>query len=166
MKRLILTRHAKSSWSNSELRDFDRPLNERGRLSAPFMAKKLLERQLIPDAIVTSPAIRAWQTTLGFEQGFGRDMEIISNERIYEARKQELMLVVNTLPEKFYTVMLVGHNPGMSDFVDYLTGTTLELVTCAQVCIRFDVSQWSEIGPDSGILEWHDYPRNYPEMDI
>ncbi|MFN3343821.1 MAG: SixA phosphatase family protein [Flavobacteriales bacterium] len=165
MKTLYLVRHAKSSWSDLTLSDFDRPLNERGKRNAPFMGKIFRSKGIKPDLIVSSPAKRALSTAKKIAKEIDYETENIKTESsIYEADLRTLLKVVNELPTKAKTVMLFGHNPGITEFANYLAGTDISNIpTCGMVCIRFSTSKWEEISRDTGTFVEFDYPKNYPK---
>ena len=123
MKRtLFLVRHAKSSWLNPQLADFERPLNDRGLSNAPFMGEFMRKQKLIPGVIVSSPAARARHTAELFKEGGHFDAEIIFEPKIYEASTNTLRELVSNFSDAFKSVMLVGHNPGMEGFVRFVSG--------------------------------------------
>lgn len=164
MRQLALVRHAKSSWDDPALDDFDRPLNKRGNRDAPFMGRKLKELGLQFDLIISSPAARAMATTriLATETGYADD-RIEANERIYEAPWQRLLEVVNEIDDVYRRVALVGHNPGMSDLAAVLTGNGPgDMPTCAIVLLVFEVSAWSTVGPAMATVSAFEYPKKYP----
>jgi len=165
MKTLYLIRHAKSSWGDLSLSDFDRPLNERGKRNAPFMGKIIRSKGIKPDLIVSSPAKRAYSTAKKIAKEIGYKTENIKTESsIYEADVRTLLKVVNELSANAKTVMLFGHNPGFTDFTNYLSGANISNIpTCGMVCIRFSTSKWEEISRDTGTFTEFDYPKNYPE---
>ncbi len=152
MKRLLVFRHAKSSWDNPNLSDFERPLNDRGRKAAPFMGKLLLERDLLPDFILSSPAKRAKQTSKHFKKAAGLDREIKFDKRIYEASPNALVHIISETKDKHQSAMIVGHNTGFEDLVLALTGKYERMPTAAVAVVDFDVESWSEIRKGSGIL--------------
>lgn len=152
MKTLFILRHAKSSWDDPDLADFDRPLNDRGLTAAPFMGRVMARQGLEPDVIVSSPAARA-RTTAGLVKEHGEiGADIILEERIYEASAQTLVQVASKMDDRFRTAMLVGHNPGMEGFVRYLTGKLEPMPTAALAVIDLDISSWSDIGAGRGTL--------------
>ncbi|WP_256004813.1 MULTISPECIES: SixA phosphatase family protein [Pedobacter] len=161
-KNLLLVRHGKSDWGNEFLSDFDRPLNPRGHDNAPMMARRLLSKGYIPDLIVSSPALRALSTAKHFAQVWEIPFSsILLKEDIYEASVPALLNVVNELGEDFSKVALFGHNPGLTDFVNYLTDANLySLPTCGVAQISFPAEQWAEISRNSGSLVFADYPKN------
>jgi phosphohistidine phosphatase len=152
MKRLLILRHAKSSWDDASLRDFDRPLNDRGERDAPFMGEILAERDFKPDLIVSSPAARAKRTAELVRQAAGWEAPLVFDKRIYEASPQELLAVVNEIRDEVSTSVLAGHNPGMEGIIRLLTGRTVEMPTASVAVIEFDVDRWSAIEPGSGRL--------------
>src|SRR5829696_6696370 len=112
MKRLFLLRHAKSSWDDSSLSDFERPLNRRGRTAAPFMGELIASRKIRPDIIVSSPATRARQTAELFKEAAALKCPLRFEKQIYDANLADLRTVVSKLEEEFSSALLVGHQPG------------------------------------------------------
>jgi phosphohistidine phosphatase len=110
MRTLYIARHAKSSWTDPQLADFERPLNERGLAAAPFMGKFMRDSGHVPDKIVSSPATRARQTAELFKEGGSFTPEIEFDGRIYEASPRAWREIVSELPDSAKDVMLVGHN--------------------------------------------------------
>lgn len=165
MKRLLLVRHAKSDWNN-DLTDHERPLNMRGRKAAPFMGRKLAEKGLVPDLIISSTANRALTTARMMAEQLGYDeSRIEQTSDVYHASAQELEEVVNRVGDEYALVMLVGHNPGMSMFVDHLTKDgTGHMPTAAIAGVSFGVSEWRAVAGETGMLLFFDYPKQYPEM--
>lgn len=162
MKRLTLIRHAKSSWKNADLPDFERPLNKRGERDAPMMGRRLAARQVQPDLIVSSPARRAISTamTIAEEIGFPVD-DIVTEQAIYEADVPDLLGVIRALDDAHDEVMLFGHNPGLADLSVYLTAEHLEkLPTCAVMSIDFNIDAWDDVAEGSGARAFFDYPKN------
>jgi len=161
MKRLILTRHAKSSWDDRRLSDFDRPLNRRGKQAAPLMGQRLAEKNIEPDAIITSPAKRARKTAglIAKEIDFDR-AAIEEDETIYEASLTDLLALVKNLDDSQHEVMLVGHNPGFTELGNFLADKRIDnLPTCGILCIDFPAESWSEIDAGAGKLVFFDYPK-------
>lgn len=152
MKQLFLLRHAKSSWEDPDLADFDRPLNGRGRVVAPFMGELIARRTLLPDVIVSSPAKRAAQTAELVKENSGFNVPLRFDERIYEASPQGLRQVVAELTDDVGSVMLVGHNPGMEGFIRFLTGEDEAMPTAALAHIDLDIKNWPDIAAKSGAL--------------
>lgn len=152
MKRLLILRHAKSSWADSDLSDFDRPLNERGLKAAPFMGSLIAQRGLLPDAIVSSPAKRAKQTATLLHENSGADLTLTFDDRIYEASPNTLRMVVSETPDELASVMIVGHNPGIEGFIRHLTGQIESMPTAALAVIDLEIDSWTDIANETGTL--------------
>jgi phosphohistidine phosphatase len=150
MKRLLLLRHAKSSWDHPNLADFDRPLNPRGLATAPFMGELIARRELQPDEIVSSPAKRAMQTALLIKESAGIDASLRFDERIYEASPKSLLQVSSELSDEIGSAMLVGHNPGFEGFIGFLTGKVEPMPTAALAVIDLNIKSWAKIKGGSG----------------
>jgi phosphohistidine phosphatase len=162
MKTLYLLRHAKSSWDDPELDDFDRPLNKRGKRDAPAMGGRLRRRGVRPDLLLSSPARRALSTarTVAREIGYERS-EIATDERLYLASPGLLLEIVREQRENLGSVMLFGHNPGFTRLAELLTGERIENVpTCGFVEIALVGSGWPAADPESGRLVHFDFPKN------
>jgi phosphohistidine phosphatase len=152
MKRLYVLRHAKSSWDDASLADYDRPLNERGLETAPFMGRLMRERGYLPDAVLSSPAKRARETARLASEAAGINLQILFDERIYEASPQTLVKVLSAVDDKAGSAMVVGHNPGMEGLIRLLTGETAAMPTAALAIVDLDIENWSEIDHLSGKL--------------
>jgi phosphohistidine phosphatase len=152
MKTLYVLRHAKSSWENNDLPDFDRPLNRRGEAAAPFMGEVLKNNGIGPEIIVSSPAVRARETARLVKEAADLDAEIKHNERIYEASPQTLRNIAGSLDDRFNSAMMVGHNPGMEGLVRLLTGKLEPMPTAALAVIDLDISRWDQLTDGSGKL--------------
>jgi phosphohistidine phosphatase len=158
MKRLLLIRHAKATHETGFI-DFERPLQESGLHDAAIMAARLKEHNLIPQILVASPALRTVSTANVFSQHLAIPNPQ-TNRAIYEATQSELVKVVNALPDSYDFIGLVGHNPGMSDLIYYLTRQLQDVPTCAMMMIEFDTDSWMEIIEDSGKLVYYDFPKS------
>jgi phosphohistidine phosphatase len=154
MKTLFLLRHAKSSWDDPSLRDFDRPLAKRGKRDVPRVSKAFIKRGPIPDFIISSPAARARQTVEAFVKSAGLDVRPQFDESIYGASSAELMKLIRRMPDAASCVMLVGHNPGIEDLVARLVGSYNRMPTAALACIEFAVDSWKEVEYGEGKLLW------------
>jgi phosphohistidine phosphatase len=165
MRTLTLIRHAKSSWKDSTLSDFDRPLNKRGEKTAPMMGRLLRDMGISFELIVSSPAVRAISTArLIARQLDYPDDALVENARLYEATADRLLEVVHQLPDKKVDVALVGHNPGLTDFCNYLCGEGIDnLPTCAVASIGFDTDTWQAVYRDTGRLIRYEYPRKHAD---
>lgn len=161
-KQLLLVRHAKSDWDNIKLTDFERPLNSRGEKNAPEMAKRLLKKGLIPQQIVSSPAVRALTTARYFAKELGLEKSVIIKEaEIYEALTSTLMAVINDLDNDSSFTALFAHNPGITSVVSNLCNKDLaNIPTCGMVLIKFPFDDWSMVSAGTGNLIFYDYPKN------
>ncbi len=153
MKRLYLLRHAKSSWDDPSLADFDRPLNGRGLKAAPFMGKLIADRKIRPEIILSSPAVRARQTAELFKKAAGLKCQLRFEKDIYEASEADLRRVVSELEEEFVSVLLVGHQPGTGELIRFLTGESPEIPTACFASISLKVDTWADIRNGSGKLD-------------
>lgn len=162
---LILIRHGKSDWANAQLSDFDRPLNARGDKNAPEMAARMLTKKQIPELILSSPALRAASTAKHFTKVWKKNPEEIQFEAdIYEANTTNLLNIVNSVNNDYNKVALFGHNPGLTDFANYLSdGNIYNIPTSGVVFIEFDTNSWSEISYHTGRLIDFDYPKRTEE---
>lgn len=161
MKTLYLTRHAKSSWDVPELRDFDRPLSKRGKKNAPFMGKRLKEMGIEPDLIITSPAQRAFSTTrlLAEELGYPKKW-IRKDERIYENSIRDLLVVIHEIEPTVNHLILVGHNPSITELAEHFTGVEVENIpTCGIFAIDFDFDSWKGVKKGNGKFRFFEYPK-------
>ena len=152
MKILYVLRHAKSSWDDTDLADFDRPLNDRGRRSAPFIGELMKKAGFEPDIIYSSPAVRARETARLVKEAAEFATDIKLNERIYEASPHALQLVASSIDDRFRSAMIVGHNPGMEGFVSLLTGRLEPMPTASLALIELDIAGWEQIGHSKGFL--------------
>jgi len=161
MKTLYLLRHAKSSWDDPDLKDFDRPLNGRGLKAAPRMGSYIRKEKILPDIILSSPAFRAKQTTTLVCEAAGlTGVEIDFDERIYEASAQRLFEIVAGLKDGVDAAMMVGHNPGFEELLAALTGESKRMPTAALACIELNVKKWSDVSANSGKLKWLVKPKD------
>ncbi len=160
-KYLMLIRHAKSSWDNPSLRDFDRPLNSRGQRDAPEMGRRLAKKGVIADLMLTSPANRALTTCRIISEKIDYPRQAIEeDEEIYHAGPSTLLEVVRSIDNSWRTVLLFGHNPGFTDFANALNNTDIDNIpTCGIVSCKFEVNSWEDITFGSGIQLDFDYPK-------
>lgn len=161
MKQLILIRHAKSSWKDTSLPDALRPLHKRGRQDAPLMGERLARRGIEPDAFLCSPATRALATAeiIALQIAYPQD-EIHVDDRLYGAGLFDLLDMLSELDDSLDSVVLLGHNPGMSELVDFFSPHLIgNLPTCGIVHLGFDVESWSQVGDSEPAEADVDYPR-------
>ncbi|MCL5991749.1 MAG: histidine phosphatase family protein [Bacteroidetes bacterium] len=163
MKTLILVRHAKSSWENPEMTDFERPLNERGLRDAPFMGKLLKEKGILPDLIISSPAIRALTTAKIFAKELKYSLRSIStNEIIYTTGPKEILNMLSQIDDSKNCVMVFGHNPDMTALVNYLSDDDLgNLPTASVICIDFYIESWTALTEETGKVRFYENPKKY-----
>ncbi len=157
MKKLLLVRHAKAT-HESGYADFDRPLKQSGKEDAKMMAQIIKGQSIIPEVIITSPALRT-QTTANI---FAQQLELPApgtDKRIYEASEKTWVKVVNDLPAAHDFIAIVGHNPGFSQILYYLTSQIRDLPTCAVALITFDNDDWQSITEEDGHLTFFDSPK-------
>jgi phosphohistidine phosphatase len=154
MKTLLLLRHAKSSWGDASLRDFERPLAKRGKRDAPRMGEELKMHAPVPDVIISSPATRARQTIEAVVQSSGITSRLEFNENIYGASSAELMSLVRRLPDSANCALMVGHNPGFEELVSRLTGTETVMPTAALASMEFQIDHWNDLEDGAGKLNW------------
>jgi phosphohistidine phosphatase len=160
VKTLFLLRHAKSSWEDSNLADFDRPLNSRGLKAARFIGELMFERGLAPQAIFSSPAKRAKQTAVLVRE-IGELPAIVFEERIYEASPMSLLNIIAGFDPSLNSVLIVGHNPGVEGLVRVLTGETHSIPTAALSMITLGVENWSDVASNCGTLNFVIRPKDF-----
>ena len=160
-KTLTIVRHAKSSWKDAGLSDRERPLNRRGKRDAPEMGRRIDAANIRPSLILSSPAVRAFTTAKIIAAQIGYPKEFLQREPdLYLASVDTLIDVVARQDEKFNNIMLFGHNPGLTDFVNYLVpGLTDNLPTAGVVAVEFDSDDWSLRDRPEVELILHDWPK-------
>ncbi|QQS37553.1 MAG: histidine phosphatase family protein [Ignavibacteriales bacterium] len=163
MKMLYVVRHAKSSWSNPSLDDFDRPLNRRGKKNAPFMAEILLKKKILPEVIIASPANRAFTTAECFAEILGYlNSRIKADENLYEADSLDILNVISEVEDYINSVMIFGHNPGLTNFVNFISDGGIENIpTTGVVCLKLNVNTWKDVVRESCEILWFDYPKKH-----
>jgi len=164
MKALTIVRHAKSSWNEPGLSDRERPLNKRGERDAPVMGKRIADAGIRPSLILSSPANRAWTTAQVIAEQLAYPAEFLQREKdLYLASLNDLLDVVVAQDEGFNSLMIVGHNPGLTDFVNYLSpGLTNNLPTAGVVSVNIDQDHWKLYERPQTELVLHDYPKKIP----
>jgi phosphohistidine phosphatase len=155
-----LVRHAKSSWDDPALPDQERPLNDRGRRDATEMGERLAKRNVKPDLILSSPAVRALRTAeiIAKKLDYKRK-DIVVDHRLYAVEAGDLLDVIDKLSNALKRVMLFGHNPEMTELAHRLSGEITHLPTCAVAELTFDVKSWSRIGKTKPAKVALDYPK-------
>ncbi len=160
MKTLYLVRHAKSSWKDQSLSDLQRPLNKRGHTSALAMGERLKQRDVEVERLISSPALRALTTARYLADAIDYDHQhiVIETPMYFSGIDAMLQLVQDSDPE-INTLMLVGHNPDMTSFLNFLCGYhTSNMPTCAIATIEFK-GEWKKISQSDGTLLDYDYPK-------
>jgi len=147
MKTLFLVRHAKSSWADAALPDKDRPLDSRGARDAAKMGKRLAKRDARPDVLLSSPAKRALATAQAIAKAIGFGLkDIMVDPRLYPGEDEELLDLIHELDGKLKRVMLIGHNPGLTELANRLSSEITHMPTCAIAELRFDTKSWANVG--------------------
>jgi len=161
MKSVILIRHAKSSWDQIGLSDFDRPLNDRGKEDAPRMARRLLEKEVAIDAFISSPAKRAKKTASLFVEEYNlHKNDIILVPELYHAGPEAFYAAIAHAPAGVNNIALFSHNPGITEFVNQLTDVKVDdMPTCAIFAIKADIKEWSEFRDATKKFWFFDYPK-------
>ncbi len=166
MKRLLLIRHAKSSWEHQGLSDHQRPLANRGLRDAPEMGKRLLARKVKPDMILSSNAVRAMETALLIAKELSFPIRGIKRtDRLYHASARAILSTIKDNRLEGDTLFVIGHNPGMNDFIALMGGEIDNLPTSGQYGFSFDVSSWGEVSPEKAHFWFLDYPKlKFPDI--
>jgi len=159
MKTLYLLRHAKSSWKDDTLLDSERPLNKRGRKAAETIGAFVRKKKIIPDLVLSSTAVRAQQTTEIVLGAAKLSPDIRFEDGIYEADPSRLLELVRQIDKSKKAVLLVGHNPGLEEFLEFLTGKTETMPTAALSKIVLRVMSWANVNAHKGTLEWIQKPK-------
>ena len=141
------------------MKDFDRPLNQRGIKAAPTIGRLMRKRKLQPDLVLSSPAERARQTSQLVLDAAGFKTELRYDERIYEASAARLFEIVSQIDDDANVAMLVGHNPGLEELLEALTGAARSLSTAALACVELDIERWSKLRAGANQLAWLVKPK-------
>jgi phosphohistidine phosphatase len=164
VKTLFIIRHAKSSWDASNVDDFERPLNERGKRDAPRMGKRLKEKEIHADQMISSPAKRAFSTAKKIAEVLKYPKnEIKTDRRLYHADEETILTVVRELKDNRKTVMIFGHNPGLTEFVNSLMDGQQDIdniPTCGVVAFQFNTESWTDVNWGKGKMLFFDYPKS------
>jgi len=163
MKTLFLLRHAKSSWKDESLPDFERPLNRRGKEASEQIGRYMKRELIAPELILSSPAVRARETVERVSKAAKLNVEVRFDQRIYEAGGLRLLEVVSQIENERKTVLLVGHNPGLEELLMLLTGSAERLSTAAFARLEIKSSKWANAADKRARLAWLVKPRDLPE---
>jgi phosphohistidine phosphatase len=161
MKSLLLVRHAKSSWGDFTVADFDRPLNDRGKKDAPVVAQKLIDRKIKIDAFVSSPAKRAKKTAQAFAEKFNVAKEnIIYINDLYEAKVEDFFSALNAIDDRHNTIAIFSHNPGITSFANVMEVAKIDdMPTCAVFGVQAPVSHWKDFRSSEKKFWFFEYPK-------
>ena len=163
MKTLLVLRHAKSSWNDPALGDHERPLNSRGRRDAPRMGELVREYALMPDIVISSDAVRARLTAEAMAEAAHYPGEILLDQRLYLASPDDILSLLRRVRQNAETVMIVGHNPGLEELVEQLTGERQDLPTAALAQIVLPIDRWRDLTLSTrGTLMGHWRPKELP----
>lgn len=162
MKTLIVVRHAKSSWSESGISDFDRPLNERGKRDAPEMADRLQKELKKIDLFISSPAKRAKKTAQLFAEKFRYDEgKIVFFPELYLAGPRDFVAAITQTSPEVNSVIIFSHNPGITEFVNTLTDTRIDdMPTCAVFIATVNSDKWGDFEKADKEFQLFDYPKS------
>lgn len=155
-RRLLILRHAKSSWADSSIDDWERPLNHRGERDAPRVGAFLRRSNLVPDLIVTSDAVRAEATARAAAEAAGYGGTIVLSPELYLATPGAIVDVIRSVSAaSARSLMIVGHNPGLEDFAGVLTGQSIDLPTATLVHLELRVTQWGDVSlsPEAQLID-------------
>lgn len=161
MKKLLIIRHAKSSWVNSNETDFERPLNDRGRKNAPDMAERILKRNILPDVIICSAAKRTVETSLLMMKQFGlQQLQLVKKQELYLATPETILETILLLDDAWQTAAIIAHNPGVTDFVNSLCEVKVDdMPTCAVYAIQIKTDSWKNFSTAAKEFLFFDYPK-------
>ncbi len=164
MKTLTIVRHAKSSWKDASLSDRERPLNRRGTRDAPVMGRRIKAHGIRPSLIISSPAVRAWTTAKVVAAEIGYPKEFLQREPgLYLASLDQILDIIIAQDDGFNSLMLFGHNPGLTDLVNYVQpGLTYNLPTAGVVSVGLHQDNWNLYEQPATELLVHDWPKKLP----
>jgi phosphohistidine phosphatase len=164
MKTLYIIRHAKSSWDDPIADDFNRPLNDRGKRDAPRMGRRLKEKEITPDLLITSPAKRALATCHAIAEILQFPAQNIRLEKaLYHANSDEILKIIHSVDDKHDVIFLFGHNPGLTDFANELRDDKKfidNIPTCGVVAFNCNAKRWKEIQFGKARLIFFDFPKS------
>ncbi len=144
MKKILIMRHAKSDWSDGSLRDFDRPLNDRGNKAAPLIGREIKKLGITPELIISSPALRARMTAEAVAENCEYKRDIIWNDSFYFGYTSEVINAIKNLDDTVESVMIFGHNPTWSTVAELLSGENISMKTADVVVMEFE-GKWKKV---------------------
>ena len=164
MKKILFVRHGKAKRESGTGRDFDRKLNDKGRIQANVIGHLLEEKKFKADQIYSSNAARTKETILIISEILtGGTQSIEWKHDLYLCNLTTYLDFCFHLNDKYHTILICGHNFGITDCMNYFTEMDLELSTCGTALVSFDVDSWEEISKGTGVLEWMKMPREIIE---
>lgn len=149
MKTLLLLRHAKSSWKYPDLADHDRPLNKRGKLTAPRIGQLLKDQDLLPDLILSSTAARAQTTARKVARASGYLGDIRLTRELYESGPETYLALLQAVADDHQRVLVVGHNPDLEMLLEHLTDEAEILPTAALALVELSITHWQELNDNT-----------------
>lgn len=163
MKELFIIRHAKSSWEDEGISDFNRPLNERGLIDAPLMGAVINANGFIPDLIISSSAKRAISTAKEIAKKVGYPIgDIVEQRTIYESEVKTILKIINQIDNNYNRVFVFGHNPTFTHLIEELGGEYIgNLPTCGVAALRFEFQAWEMVTANSGTQFYFDFPKRH-----
>jgi phosphohistidine phosphatase len=166
MKTIYIVRHAKSSWDNPSLDDYSRPLNDRGEKDAPRMGKRLKEREVIADLMISSPANRALKTCKAIAKILEFPLsKIKEDKRLYHADEDMIYTILKEVKDSNDSLMIFGHNPGLTSFANNLLNENIvNIPTAGIVACKLNINSWHEIKAGCGELLFFDFPKKSKEV--
>lgn len=160
MKTLFLGRHAKSSWDDSGLSDFERPLNDRGERDAPEMGRRLAEKHATADVILCSTAVRARTTAAILAKEWGYEGDLLLEPKLYEASSSQMLDFIQELEDEATSVLVIAHNPTITSLANLLGNLSIgNMPTCGIVVLKIPCNKWSEVEVERAELIEFDFPK-------
>ena len=159
-KTLIIVRHGKSSWNNTQLRDFDRQLTKRGVIDSEEISKFIYAKEGRPGLILSSSASRAYETARLIAKHTNSIEQLTKDKKLYLAWIDQLLNIIYKTSDDVDKVILVGNNPGLTELINHLGVRLDNLPTASAACFYFDAKSWKEIEADNAVLKWFQLARN------
>lgn len=160
MKKLVLIRHAKSSWDTPFLTDHARPLSKRGNQNAPEMGRRLKEKGIKPDLIISSDAVRTQETAVFIAAALGYPFSNIRfTSQLYHASAPEILKSIRQVGSQVEVLLVIGHNPGFNDLMWLMNGTLDNLPTTGVFAVQSNISYWKDFDPKKTVRWFEDYPK-------